>query len=119
MGRLISGIFLVVLVFFAIIGILVDPEEALNTEGSREGIALVCFILFGGIFLIFSGVQFIIHRRKTIEYTIQMLRRSKEIDTESISRHIGINEIQVMKFLKHGQRKGIIPSLDGVHVSLT
>jgi hypothetical protein len=114
MVRLIIGIVLLVFVMFAVIGILTDPAGALSSEGGLEGMVFVCLMLAGGVFLVYSGTRFTTQRRRTIECALQMLRRTDRLDTEGIAKHVGVSEIQVLKFLKHGQRKGILSDLDEV-----
>ena len=114
MIRLITGIVLLVFVLFAFIGILTDPAGALGSEGSLEGVVFVCLMLFGGVLLIHFGVRFITRRRRTIECALQMLRNSNRIDISSISDYLGVGEMQVLKFLRYGQRKGFLSDFDGV-----
>jgi hypothetical protein len=54
MGRFIVGIVLLVLVTSALIGILAVPADALNGEESLEKIVFACFMLIGGVMVVYS-----------------------------------------------------------------
>ena len=116
MGRLITGIVLLLLVLFAFIGIMTDPAGALSGEGSLEGIVFVCLMLVGGALLVYSGANFIARRRRTINYARQMLRHSDGVDAGRIAELLRVSEIQVVKFLKYGQKKGVLSDLDGLGI---
>jgi hypothetical protein len=124
MGRLITGIVVLALVTFALIGVLADPADTLSGEESLGGIVFVCFMLvggvmlvysmlFGGVMLVYSGTRFIARRRRTMECALQMLRKSDKVDACEIADHLGVGETRVVKFLNYGRNKGILPGLDG------
>jgi hypothetical protein len=103
MAKLIWGIVI------AIFGLIFFATAGNNTQGPGGSIIMGMLSLAGGGLMIFFGARYL-NRSKTITgFALQMLHSDNKIDANELAQRLGMNEIEIRKYLSDAQRKGIIP----------
>jgi len=101
MKRFVWGI---VIVALAVVGTIGNIQM-----GKRVEPAPLILLILGGILLIVFGWKYLQLRKRILEASFQMLRKTDGLNAGEIAATVGASEVKVREILLREQRKGTVP----------